>query len=352
MNWTDFIIAIRQGLIPSKKELEANYAPLSLLTAQKMPTGTDLNTCIDVGVYYFDGVATNYVNTPSSTAHNGIMVVRNYGTNRIVQEYISYNTGVAYTRVGTKDDLKPWRELFTTDGGTVKGNVTVNTTEDSYRTINLQNATRALEFALYGGGVFRLYDGTNNKNIIVSNADGTTTFNGTASGNLPLNGEGTVKRIYVKNANTGNGDVRKLDGADFDYGFYFTDKSMNGKTASLRVYADQDKAFYVDNTSANKELLHVGNMASHVLPLDGGGTVKRGDVNPLVLNSTSTEAEEIIRIPFQKSGVTKGYLGFVGTKPMFTMPNYNRYELHHDGNSAKVHIGTSAPSDTSSLWAW
>ena len=52
----------------------------------------------------------------------------------------------------------------------------------------------------------------------------------------------------------------------------------------------------------------------------------------------------------------KGFLGFLGFEnvhtPIFSDSNGNPYPLHHDGNSAKVAIQSTAPSDTSALWVW
>lgn len=91
------------------------FAPLSLLMAQKMPVGTDLNDCRELGTYYFDSYATNYVNVPSDTAHNGIMVVRKQSSIRLVQEYVAINTGRMYTRTtGNATTWDVWKEIAST----------------------------------------------------------------------------------------------------------------------------------------------------------------------------------------------------------------------------------------------
>ena len=91
------------------------FAPLSLLVAKKMPVGTDLNDCRELGTYYFDSYATNYVNVPSDTAHNGIMVVRKQSDIRLVQEYVAINTGVMYVRTaGNASTWNEWKTLAAT----------------------------------------------------------------------------------------------------------------------------------------------------------------------------------------------------------------------------------------------
>ena len=220
-------------------------------------------------------------------------------------------------------------------GGTTSGDVEVSKTSGDSSRVKVSTAQSCIGLVASSDGSSGVMDYLDGKYLLVKYANGKTDFNGTATGNLPLDG------AMAKNLTIKEGTSQSL------LRFALADGTSLGGVGFA-----PDGTLYTWNGAFNKvySLLHTGNMASHVLPLDGGGTVKRGDVNPLVINSTSTEADEIVRIPFQKSGVTKGYLGFVGTKPMFTMPNYTRYELHHDGNSAKVVISNTAPSDTSALW--
>ena len=84
-------------------------------------------------------------------------------------------------------------KYFKNTGGAINGNVKVYTPDDTYRVFTLENGTRTLEFALYAGGAFRIYDITNNKVILLSTVNGTNTIDATASGNLPLDG-GTLRR--------------------------------------------------------------------------------------------------------------------------------------------------------------
>ena len=113
------------------------------------------------------------------------------------------------------------------------------------------------------------------------------------------------------------------------------------------------------------------------LPLNGGGKVSKTSALPFGIENTS--GTTCYASFYGKDGVL-GYLGFIEQdSPVFVTAdqtvakrllhngNFSEYALplaggnvdsltvsnktvHHDGNSAKVHIGTSAPSDTSSLW--
>ncbi len=69
-------------------------------------------------------------------------------------------------------------------GGDVSGDLTVYGAGEAVRKINLSNGLRRVYQTILSDGRYALYDGTNDKAIINSTPDGTTTFNGTASGNL------------------------------------------------------------------------------------------------------------------------------------------------------------------------
>ena len=238
------------------------FAPLSLLNAQKMDVGTDLDNCTEVGIYFFDSYATNYLNTPSNTAHNGIMVVKRRSNIRIVQEYTSVNTGITYTRTygGT---WRPWREVFTTDGGNVNGNVVIYSYEAENRLHYLQNSLRCVYQKVFDTGGYELYDKTNSKPIINSTADGITTFNGTASGNLPLSG-GTVATdgttpLKLKN-NTGDALFLQMQGKSGVLGWF----AMNGVNKPVFITAD----------STVYDFLHTGNKPTGTYTGNGSATAR------------------------------------------------------------------------------
>lgn len=81
------------------------------------------------------------------------------------------------------------------------------------------------------------------------------------------------------------------------------------------------------------------------LPLTGG-RVKANTNEPLGIESTKNTYKAYL--PFYGTSGKSGSLGFKD-KDIPTFINGDGtagYDIHHDGNSAKVHIGTTAPNDT------
>ena len=98
-----------------------------------------------------------------------------------------------------------------------------------------------------------------------------------------------------------------------------------------------------------KELLHTGNMADHVLLLTGG-TVKNAANDPLAVEDT---ADNICLIKYRGVDGVLGYIGFNrADNPVVYSSGLGTQELHHSGNSVKVVISETAPSDTSALWVY
>ena len=336
MNWTDFMIAIRQGLIPSKKELvdgttkvgdadkldghEAEY--FQAVESETLTTSIlEKALTLTQGTYEYSLGGGSYTGTdlPSSNYKYGKATVRTKGVSSTI-------TVILWGVLASGNVIPPVFNLY--NGGTWSGWQTLATTADlanqlSYylkrygedniymcspndevlKQIVLENAKRKIAIYLYASGAYAVYDETNKKYIEASSLDGTNTFNGTASGNLSINAYNSV---------TKNGNL-------------LTELCIFGKT-----------------------ILHTGNMSSHVLPLTGG-TVKSDSTVPIRVNSTNTQGMTLI--DFQRDGASQGYLGFSGAdNPIFYSATKGNKSLLHTGNSAKVHIGTSAPSDTSALW--
>ncbi len=203
----------------------------------------------------------------------------------------SYGNATIYVRYGFKTvflwgirGVAPIFNCYATNTGEWSGWQTLATTADLAKylpltggyleknsandvDLGLKNTVRDIRLRTYANGYFALTDVANNKSIISSTTDGTNTFNGTATGNLPLS----------------------------------------------------------------------------------GGTVTSNTSKPIKVNSTSSVRASLIE--FLISGVEVGSLGIKDGVPMFANADWSKeYQLHHDGNSAKVHIGTTAPLDTSSLW--
>lgn len=142
--------------------------------------------------------------------------------------------------------------------------------------------------------------------------------------------------------------------------------SYNGSQLGQIGFNGINNPIFMDTGSVIHTLLHTGNVAGYALPLDGN-TPLEGNTLGISQNRGSVNADDA-HVGL-KTHTTKGdtenyrYLMVLNASQYGTadigsaiflrdcVNGYRRnYMLHHDGNSAKVHIGTSAPSDTSALW--
>ena len=82
-----------------------------------------------------------------------------------------------------------------------------------------------------------------------------------------------------------------------------------------------------------------------------GGTVKTSSAEGVTIERQSSAEYMQARIGFRRTDVYYGGLGFSSVdNPLFITTSGVEKKLHHDGNSAKVVVSASAPSDTSALW--
>ena len=142
-------------------------------------------------------------------------------------------------------------------GGYIKGTVIVSKLmsigEDSdtnAKEFNIRNSARRVQFYLDETGNLTFYDNTNKKQVFQTKADGTNTFNGTASGNLPLNGGGTVQA-----ANSNPLKVKNTSGNDCYIPFV-------GKSGTLGYlgFSDINSLMFVTaDAAAATVILHTGN---------------------------------------------------------------------------------------------
>lgn len=228
--------------------------------------------------------------------------------------------------------------FFPKSGGTIDGAINQSKTDTTAISRYLQNSTRKIQEFINSTGSYGLSDVTNGKNIIVSTADGTNTFNGTASGNLPLTG-GTLKRadfvlLTLESTLAGDRPTIKFVGTSGTLGYLGFEETQN--------------PCYFTASGASRTLLHTGNMASHVLPLSGGGTVQKNGAIPIALQNTEGSTT---LIQFYGKDGNLGYLGIsTANTPIFRTTDGTYKDLLHTGNSAKTVISNTAPSDTTALW--
>ena len=164
-----------------------------------------------------------------------------------------------------------WDTVFTTDGGTINGNVVQSVGNDNlFR--EMQNTNRHLKLTLHKDGSYYLYDQTNGKIIYRFNLDGTNTFNGTASGNLPLTGGKAQSTelggaLTIRRSATGSSSALTYENADGVLGYLGVD------------YTNKPIFWGVDKVP--KELLHTGNKPTGSYTGNGSAeqrTIKTGAI--------------------------------------------------------------------------
>ena len=141
--------------------------------------------------------------------------------------------------------------------------------------------------------------------------------------------------------------VENTENADGSF-IQFSDTS--GRRGDIGIYSNGQP--YFKKAGANwYQMLHTGNMADHVLPKSGGRVenVTFGEA----LKVKRTDAYDSVTTYENSTGVL-GYIGMGNTeKPIYTdKTKAKTYEILHTGNSAKVVVSQTAPSDTNALWVW
>jgi len=200
--------------------------------------------------------------------------------------------------------------FFPKSGGTIDGNIVQD------------NGKRSIVQNINSDGLYQLYDNTNKKNIIYSEADGTTTFGGTANGNLPLTG-GTINgNIEVKSAianaikiaveNTKRRITLEVDSGGNGYLWDGT----NGKAIA---------SFSADGTNNTWNGTASGN-----LPLSGG-RISANSTVPLELQATNS-ADTLVIPLYNQNGEAIGSLGFRQGKPIIRIGGGTWNEALHTGN--------------------
>ena len=272
-------------------DIPANASPVTDLDLVPLKGTETLNTSIleksvslPLGIYsyrlggagYTGGDVPKYYNYSEATIirrEKGTMCVILWGTYNVTAPIINYYDGSGWTGW---DDFVTRNALATELANYLPVNGKTSMTDflqignESLKTVAtllIKNSARQVVYQTDANGEHYLYDSTNNKKVFRTTADGTNTFNGVATGCLPLDGGGTVKSA-------------------------------------------ESTAITVENTSGNSSLIRY-----------------RG---------------------------TSGILGYIGynavDNPVVYSPNIGTQRILHEGNSAKVVVSASAPSNTSALW--
>jgi len=198
-----------------------------------------------------------------------------------------------------------------------------------------QSGGLAHELAFNDMGIYRrrVYDDNTKTNWVkVSDSDDLANY-------LPKSGGAITAKSYIP-----------LVLASTDYGNALLQFIGKDGTLGYIGFEGADELKFLNSSGGlSYNILHTGNMVDHVLPKTGGTLGDGASSIPLTIDG----GESMAFVEFRNVSKNRyGGLGFIGeNSPAFIKADRSAaISLHHDGNSAKVHIGTSAPSDTSALW--
>lgn len=247
---------------------------------------------------------------------------------------------------------KAWKSLTNyvpLTGGTVSGTIVQDVSGDLYNV--LKNQSRSISNMISSNGVYEVYDSTNQKTIIRSTLDGTNTFNGIASENLPITGGEVNGNLTVKSnhfaLNAPNSEPAR---------FYLANTLRNlmwvvGNDGSGGLYDNTNNKFII-NISADGNTNTWQGVASGNLPLTGGvfpklsendgGRVQfeKPDNSPIVGN-LFMDLNSVNGLRFFEGGSTQrgAYLNI--TKCGVGCSS----EILHTGNSAKTVVLETDPGE-------
>ena len=150
-------------------------------------------------------------------------------------------------------------------GGYARGAIGVNKADNTEATVRAGNTLGIIELLVSSSGRRGLYDRTNGAWLCDITADGTNTFNGTASGNLPLSGGILAGNLYFKKADNGQGIVYKDHSASSDYGMVLRDDDASGKSVRMLMSASSNGIRFRDTDGVYNDILHTGNSSKTVI---------------------------------------------------------------------------------------
>ena len=145
----------------------------------------------------------------------------------------------------------------------------------------------------------------------------------------------SVANIVSGATKVGNAD--KLDGNDSSY--FATKASVTNITNGTTTVPNADK---LD-----------GYHASDFIQTNGG-IISNSTFATFAVNRTTSDAAAFSGMAFKKQGEVLGYIGvkLAGEGLCYLPPSLGGayYPLLHTGNSTKVIVSTTAPTDTSAVW--
>ena len=243
-----------------------------------IPSGADLNTYLTVGTFGIESatIAQSLLNRPSALIRGGKLVVENTHNKNNFYQTIYSSDGV-FRRYVSSGTFNNWETIFTTAGGTINGDVELYKESDALLYMMLKNALRQINIEVQKGGTVRLRDATNSKDIINSTVDGTNTFNGHASKDLPLTG-GTITAendtpLTLK-SNTVGVNLRFMDNAGNAWYLGFNsdgEPRITGKGYLLHT-GNKPTGSYTGNGSTVKRTIATGGTGRFIFIFGDNGT--------------------------------------------------------------------------------
>lgn len=276
-------------------------------------------------------------------------------------------------------------------GGTVSGNVTQSHDGD-YIKHTFQNGNRIISLMLSKAGSIGLYDESTGKWLFLWGKDSDGTFNGTATNADKLDGHdseyfatatalknamksyqydgGTAKDDETLNSLLQSFHDNATDLTHYQNGIYISYESQfSGGHKWVEGYRQSAnygwqkitywqngcprehwRSLYSGTWSEWFKVPDINDLAKY-LPLTGGTVKAKYDRYAIIVEAENADSGAST-IRYSLAGTVLGEIGISSTNGAFYREGATNtnYKLHHDGNSAKVHIGTSAPSDTTALW--
>jgi len=373
-------------------------------------TEADFNNYTEDGVYYF-GTSTTLINAPNGAVSGWLDVTHLEGASSLIQRW-QERTDETFSSTRTKSSATTWRPWYGfNDDHNIKTYTALEQlglTNDDISADDFLTAVTTIVGAMPTRSILFLLGSSSTNILTVTNAKINSdlglsescsslmvkfekyyTNNGLTQINVFKDTTLGRKRIYTclfdtsssvvgisKFAESYNADgFLPLTGGPLSGDLYI--KKANGTTETkiinyqgntfLRNYTDDNnyKDLVIRETGLsyiNREngkgseynIVHSGNIGSYAL-LISGGRITRAQNVPLEI-ANSVENGKYSYIKYLAGGVQLGGLGFNGAdNPVYVNSAYNTsHTLLHKGNSNAVIFtedSTTAPSDTTALWA-
>lgn len=182
-------------------------------------------------------------------------------TRRIAVNFYNGSSWTGWDTYAKTSDLANYLPL---SGGTVSGNIEIVIDTPNQRIFRIKNSVKDIYLNVNASGEFGLYDNTLRQYVFKSDPDGARTFNGTASGNLPLNGGGKIQKSGY--------DIIELENTDY-YNSFVVFRGTNGRNGAIGFLNVNRPAIMNDKQDTAYDLLHTGNSAKVAIqetaPTDG-----------------------------------------------------------------------------------